>query len=249
MDAHQANYQPQLFELEQPSNFLKHGSPFSEPSRGFIHLKSSNFDAIEVRGAAIRLVKHFRVDRDKVQVQSLRTTQHENIVNLKEVFLDQDVIFFIYDDWGIPLDRICSIFYLGEIEVATICNNVLQALVYLHEALGISHGAIQPSNILIMPDGGVKLANIGNSMIRQLGREYQYQDVLAVCYLVRSFLGIGSRGLLGCLSEDFIRPYPVLQAADLLKHPFLQFSTGKWCLRVLRELYLVSGFTDSMMLC
>jgi serine/threonine protein kinase len=164
------------FELEQPGpNFVKYGNPFSETNRGFLYLKSSGFDALEVCGTALRMVKHFKVCPDAIQVKSLRTTEHENLVNLKEVFLAEDAIFFIYDDWGIPVDRICSVFHIGEVEVATICkgvcpdlfllskcleanmHQVLQGLVYLHEVLDIGHGAIYPSNILIMPDGGVKI--------------------------------------------------------------------------------------------
>ncbi|KAL2848954.1 hypothetical protein BJX68DRAFT_267307 [Aspergillus pseudodeflectus] len=220
------------FELEQPGpNFVKYGNPFSETNRGFLYLKSSGFDALEVCGTALRMVKHFKVYPDAIQVKSLRTTEHENLVNLKEVFLAEDAIFFIYDDWGIPLDRICSVFHIGEVEVATVCKGVLQGLIYLHEVLDIGHGAIYPSNILIMPDGGVKIANVGSSMVKQLAEEYQYQDVLAVCYMVRTLLGaraLGSRGLLGCLSDDFVRPSQLMGAQNLLK-VIQPFDSHDWC--------------------
>jgi hypothetical protein len=57
-------------------------------------------------------------------------------------------------------------------------------------------------------------------MVKQLPDEYQYQDVLAVCYMVRTLIGaraLGSRGLLGCLSDDFVRPSQLVGAQDLLK--------------------------------
>ncbi|KAH2132510.1 hypothetical protein KXV68_000508, partial [Aspergillus fumigatus] len=124
---------------------------------------SSQFDAVEIHGTSqIRIVKQIKIERSKAQVEALRTTSHENLVNLQEVFLEDNMIFLIYEEWGIPLENIYSVFHLGEVEIATICKGVLHGLAYIHDVLDLYHGAINVRNILISADGGVKIASIGN---------------------------------------------------------------------------------------
>ncbi|KAL3469009.1 kinase-like domain-containing protein [Aspergillus californicus] len=237
------------FELEKSTPFsVKYGSPF-EADRGFIPVQSNRLDAVEIRGTEVRMLKQFKVNRDKLQLKLLRTTAHENIVNLQEVFLEDDQISFIYDEWGIPLEKICRQLYLGEVEVATICKNILAGLTYLHNDIGIAHGAIDLDNIHLMPDGGIKIANIGNCFVHQLDPCQQDQDILAVCCMTRVLLGptghLGTRGIYSCLLDDFLEPRTAVNATDLLKHPFLNFASGKWSLRIVRELYLVLECLDS----
>lgn len=92
-------------------------------------------------------------------------------------------------------------------------------------------------NILISADGGVKigrlsrleynsvpltlLASIGNSMIQQLDHHQQCWDIWAVCCMAEALLGpkgdMGTRGILGCFADDFVKPWPAATAEDLLK--------------------------------
>lgn len=61
------------------------------------------------------------------KMDQLRATQHYNLVNLKEAFVTDSSIFFVYERWGISLKEVCQlrlVFKLGEVEVATLYNKM-----------------------------------------------------------------------------------------------------------------------------
>ncbi|KAF7177422.1 hypothetical protein CNMCM7691_005627 [Aspergillus felis] len=203
--------------------FIKYGHPFQSLHRFFVGLEPmwSDVSAIEfTEDSPVGYVKKLTV-AGEVPVNRLSETCHHNIVNLREVFISERSIFFVYEKWGISLEEIHSlspVFQLGEVEVATICREVLKGLQYMHKLLGITHGNLSLSNIHIMEDGSVK---IGESMVTSPEARDKSADVQAVCALAGALLELddmpGTRGTIGLLASDFVNAPPTATIDELLK--------------------------------
>jgi hypothetical protein len=109
--------------------FIKYGHPFQSLHRFFVGLEPmwSDVSAIEfTEDSPVGYVKKLSV-AGEVPVNRLSETCHQNIVNLREVFITERSIFFVYEKLGISLEEIHNlspVFQLGEVEVATICREV-----------------------------------------------------------------------------------------------------------------------------
>ncbi|KAL3484450.1 kinase-like domain-containing protein [Aspergillus germanicus] len=220
--------------------FITHGHPFKCLHRFFIGLEPawSGLNAIEfTEGSAVGYVKKISVVGE-IPEDRLSETCHPNIVNLREVFITTGSVFLLYESWGMTLNEILSlstVFQLGEVEVATICQGVLQGLQYIHQVLDVSHGSLTLGNIHIMEDGAVKIANVGESMIVRPAAREKAKDIHAFCRmastLLRPNLAPETRGTIGLLASDFVNVPPTATVEELLQHPFLNISAGPWCLR------------------
>ncbi|KAE8395913.1 kinase-like domain-containing protein [Aspergillus alliaceus] len=227
--------------IELPSDFVKSGSPYDQLNRFFVGLSPTwgPVSAIEFsEGSHLAYVYQERIEERDLQAEDFKETSHPNLVNFKEVFIAKQNVFFLYDTWGISLEEIqqsSSKFCLGEVQFATISKGILQALKYVHEVLGICHGNVTLSTVLINQEGVVKLADVGSSLIREPRRRQKSKDLQAVCSIARSLLRLDEtsaiRGTMGLLAEDFTGCSGRATAADPLKHPFLRISLGPWCLR------------------
>lgn len=111
--------------------FVKYGHPNSVVDRYFIELEPawSGIHAIEfTENAPIAYVQKYPINRCMIVRDRLMETTHPNLVNLKETFITETSLFFIYDKWGMSLKEIYQlwpVFRLGEVEVATICREVI----------------------------------------------------------------------------------------------------------------------------
>ncbi|THC88224.1 hypothetical protein EYZ11_012328 [Aspergillus tanneri] len=181
--------------------------------RFFIGLEPiySGINAVEfTANSPVGYVTKLGMAGDMVPIDCFMETSHPNLVNLREVFVTENSLFFVYEKWGISLKEILllsPVFQLGEVEVATICREVLKGLRYIHKTIGISHGSLSESNIHIMEDGDVKIANIGKSMVTNSGPKGMSRDIKDVCKLARLLLGSSdapaTRGTVGVLASDF----------------------------------------------
>ncbi|KAF4182504.1 hypothetical protein CNMCM8694_006752 [Aspergillus lentulus] len=213
--------------LDVRSDFVKSGSPYDQLNRFFVGLSPTwgPVSAIEFsEGSHLAYVYQERIEERDLQAEDFKETSHPNLVNLKEVFIAKQNVFFLYDTWGISLEEIqlsSSKFCLGEVEIATISKGILQALKYVHEVLGICHGNVTLSTVLINQEGVVKLADVGSSLIREPRRQQKSKDLQAVCSIARSLLRLDEtsaiRGTMGLLAEDFTGCSGRATAADLLK--------------------------------
>ncbi|KAL4778448.1 kinase-like domain-containing protein [Aspergillus varians] len=240
----------QAAKVRAPSDpFIKYGHPFRSLDRFFVGLEPirGGVNAIDfTQGSPVGYVKKLSVVAD-VREDRLCETCHPNLVNLREVFISTGAVFFVYEKGGLSLEDILElseIFHLGEVEVATICQEVLQGLRYVHNVLGISHGSLTPGNIHIMEDGNVKIANIGESMVgKPAGRE-KSQDIQAVCSIARTLLSQKTaperRGTVGILASDFFNVPPTATIDELLQHSFMRIGAGAWCLRPVNVLCTVA---------
>ncbi|KAL2489796.1 Protein kinase superfamily protein [Forsythia ovata] len=95
------------------------------------------------------------------EVKSLRKMNHPNIVKLKEVIRENDVLYFVFEYME------CNLYQLmkdrrklfSEAEVRTWCFQVFQGLAYIHQR-GYFHRDLKPENLLVSMDI-IKVADFG----------------------------------------------------------------------------------------
>lgn len=115
---------------QKGSDFVQYGHPYETFGRFFVGLEPqwSGINAVDfTENLPVTYIKKFNTTEASVRVHRLMATSHQNLVNLREAFVAGDAIYFVYERWGISLKEICQlwpVFQLGEVEVATLCNEV-----------------------------------------------------------------------------------------------------------------------------
>ncbi|EEP83050.1 predicted protein [Uncinocarpus reesii 1704] len=61
-----------------------------------------------------------------VNVQHLIKTAHTNLVNLRDAFIDRDIVYLAYERMDLPLEQLHSDVRLEEGHIATVCREVVQ---------------------------------------------------------------------------------------------------------------------------
>ncbi|KAI3468547.1 hypothetical protein Pfo_025210 [Paulownia fortunei] len=95
------------------------------------------------------------------EVKSLRKMNHPNVVKLKEVIRENDVLYFVFEYME------CNLYQLmkdrgncfSEAEVRNRCFQVFQGLAYIHQR-GYFHRDLKPENLLVSKDV-IKIADFG----------------------------------------------------------------------------------------
>ncbi|PIN02686.1 MAPK related serine/threonine protein kinase [Handroanthus impetiginosus] len=95
------------------------------------------------------------------EVKSLRKMNHPNIVKLKEVIRENDVLYFVFEYME------CNLYQLmkdrgkrfSEVEVRNWCFQVFQGLASIHQR-GYFHRDLKPENLLVSKDT-IKIADFG----------------------------------------------------------------------------------------
>ncbi|PKU68036.1 cyclin-dependent kinase F-4 [Dendrobium catenatum] len=95
------------------------------------------------------------------EVKSLRKMNHPNVVKLKEVIREHDVLYFIFEYME------CNLYQFMndrdkpflESEIRNWCFQVFQALAYMHQQ-GYFHRDLKPENLLVSEDV-IKVADFG----------------------------------------------------------------------------------------
>jgi serine/threonine protein kinase len=105
---------------------------------------------------------------------------HENIIKCLEIFEDDLAVYFIYEYF--PEGDLYNYIIkkgkhrMNDKKIIIILEQMLQALVYLHEKIKVIHRDIKPSNFLIKKDGKkfiVKLRDFDNAeFIKEEGFKY-----------------------------------------------------------------------------
>ncbi|KAJ5641209.1 hypothetical protein N7490_005209 [Penicillium lividum] len=112
-------------------------------------------------GFSIVLIKKMEIDEPRAEFPNLQRAFHENIVGLVEAFYDNTNIYlaYYYHSFAVNLSQVISTptIKLNELELASISRSVLRGLEYIHEKLQIVHGNVDGDNILLCPDGVIKL--------------------------------------------------------------------------------------------
>jgi len=98
------------------------------------------------------------------EIKLMRKLQHPNILKMKEALHAKEnnlaAIILEWADCGSLEQVISRGFILDEKAIASIFNQVVQGLIYLHSQ-GIVHQDIKPSNLLLFSDGSVKISDFG----------------------------------------------------------------------------------------
>ncbi|KAF0921491.1 hypothetical protein E2562_007029 [Oryza meyeriana var. granulata] len=92
---------------------------------------------------------------------SLRRMNHPNIVKLKEVIRENDILYFIMEYMECNLYQLMKdrVKPFSEAEVRNWCFQIFQALAYMHQR-GYFHRDLKPENLLVSKDV-IKLADFG----------------------------------------------------------------------------------------
>ncbi|PWZ21443.1 hypothetical protein Zm00014a_022806 [Zea mays] len=95
------------------------------------------------------------------EVKSLRRMNHPNIVKLKEVIRENDILYFIMEYMECNLYQLMKdkVKPFSESEVRNWCFQIFQALAYMHQR-GYFHRDLKPENLLVSKDV-IKLADFG----------------------------------------------------------------------------------------
>ncbi|XP_039134757.1 cyclin-dependent kinase F-4-like isoform X2 [Dioscorea cayenensis subsp. rotundata] len=111
------------------------------------------------------------------EVKSLRRMNHPNIVKLKEVIRENNVLYFIFEYME------CSLYQLmkdrskpfSETEVRNWCFQILQALAYMHHR-GYFHRDLKPENLLVTKET-IKIADFG--LAREISSQAPYTEYVS----------------------------------------------------------------------
>ncbi|OIV94418.1 hypothetical protein TanjilG_25480 [Lupinus angustifolius] len=157
------------------------------------------------------------------EVKSLRKMNHPNIVKLKEVIRESDILYFVFEYLERNLYQLMKdrqkLF--SEAEVRNWCFQVFQGLAYMHQR-GYFHRDMKPENLLVTKDI-IKIADFG--LVREISsqppyteyvstRWYRAPEVLLQSYLYSSKVDMWAMGAI--MAELFsLRPlFPGVSEAD-----------------------------------
>ncbi|KAK4389135.1 Cyclin-dependent kinase F-4 [Sesamum angolense] len=92
---------------------------------------------------------------------SLRKMNHPNIVKLKEVIRENDVLYFVFEYMECNLYQLMKdkVKLFSEAEIRNWCFQVFQGLAYIHQR-GYFHRDLKPENLLVSKDI-IKIADFG----------------------------------------------------------------------------------------
>ncbi|XP_076959219.1 cyclin-dependent kinase F-4-like isoform X1 [Bidens hawaiensis] len=111
------------------------------------------------------------------EVKSLRKMNHPNIVKLKEVVRENDILYFVFEYMECSLyqlmkDRLKLFF---ETEIKNWCFQVFQGLAYMHQR-GYFHRDLKPENFLVSKDV-IKIADFG--LAREIVSQPPYTEYVS----------------------------------------------------------------------
>jgi len=112
------------------------------------------------------------------EVRSLRKFSHVNIIKLKEVVREKDVLYLMFDYMKENLYQLTKDRkrYLPETDVRNITFQILTGLAYLHRT-GFFHRDLKPENLLCNGPDLVKIADFG--LAREIRSKPPYTDYVS----------------------------------------------------------------------
>ncbi|KAL8238995.1 hypothetical protein R6Q59_015562 [Mikania micrantha] len=111
------------------------------------------------------------------EVKSLRKMNHPNIVKLKEVVRENDILYFVFEYMECSLYQLMKDrqkFFL-EAKIKNWCFQVFQGLAYMHQR-GYFHRDLKPENFLVSKDA-IKIADFG--LAREIVSQPPYTDYVS----------------------------------------------------------------------
>ncbi|KAI5169883.1 cyclin-dependent kinase 7 [Pancytospora epiphaga] len=145
------------------------------------------------------------------EIRALKMLKHKNIISLDDVFIHKGSIHMVLEYIECDLDRVlkCKTLVIMPGDIKGWMQMLLCAVAECHKA-GIIHRDIKPNNILLKPDGTLKLADFGlaraftNNMTEQaITRWYRAPEVLLGATSYSKAADLWSVGLV--FAELFLR--------------------------------------------
>ncbi|KAI7993993.1 Cyclin-dependent kinase F-4 [Camellia lanceoleosa] len=111
------------------------------------------------------------------EVKSLRKMSHSNIVKLKEVIREHDILYFVFEYMDFNLYQLMKdrAKLFSEAEVKNWCFQVFQGLAYMHQR-GYFHRDLKPENLLVSKDV-IKIADFG--LAREISSQPPYTEYVS----------------------------------------------------------------------
>ncbi|XP_013776556.1 serine/threonine-protein kinase PAK mbt-like [Limulus polyphemus] len=142
---------------EDLENFIKIG----EGSTGIVCIATEKSSNRQVAVKKMDLRKQQRRELLFNEVVIMRDYHHPNIVEMYNSFLVGDELWVVMEFLeGGALTDIVTHARMDEEQIATVCNQCLKALAFLHSQ-GVIHRDIKSDSILLASDGRVKLSDFG----------------------------------------------------------------------------------------
>ncbi|KAL2048941.1 hypothetical protein ABVK25_010794 [Lepraria finkii] len=132
---------------------------------------------------------------DNSQIKRLTRCSHENIVSLYRAYFEEGSVYLIYECVDVSLAEIQSTprGKLASYQIAAVCQEVLQGIRYIHNELKILHGSVRVDNVMVNRNGSVKLANIGQSMLKGTdSSQNEQKDFQALGLLMIRLMELGT---------------------------------------------------------
>ncbi|PPR87581.1 hypothetical protein GOBAR_AA33112 [Gossypium barbadense] len=111
------------------------------------------------------------------EVKSLRRMNHPNIVKLKEVIRENNVLYFVFEYMECNLYQLMKDRekHFSEVEIRNWCFQVFQGLAYMHQC-GYFHRDLKPENLLVSRDI-IKIADFG--LAREISSHPPYTEYVS----------------------------------------------------------------------
>lgn len=145
-----------------PTNHLKMLRKIGEGSTALVYLAVDS----QNRQLAVKKMNLRKQQRRELlfnEVCIMRDYHHQNIVEMYSSFVVQDELWVVmeYLEGGALTDIVTRTgVTMTEPQISTVCQSVLQALVYLHDK-GVIHRDIKSDSILLTSSGQIKLSDFG----------------------------------------------------------------------------------------
>lgn len=115
--------------LQKPNSFLSHENPWKR-YRGVWEKEQAGVGVVAYENVLtfpVVFIKQKHNLSSKEQLESLKEVRHNNIVHLKQVFLSDASIFFVYEAMRMSLAQLRGSPYVSfnEPDIATVCKEVL----------------------------------------------------------------------------------------------------------------------------
>ncbi|KAJ7943938.1 Protein kinase superfamily protein [Quillaja saponaria] len=111
------------------------------------------------------------------EVKSLRKMNHPNIVKLREVIRENDILYFVFEYMEFNLYQLMKgrekLF--SEADIRNWCFQVFQGLAYMHQR-GYFHRDLKPENLLVTKDV-IKIADFG--LAREISSQPPYTEYVS----------------------------------------------------------------------